>query len=63
MNKWKIDCIFFVPLLVTGLSCFDDISLLMLDGIELTAKFKCNSSYKEFLRLVLIKAIAYFFKP
>jgi len=31
----------------------------MLGGIELTTKFKCNSSYKEFLSLVLINAIAY----
>jgi hypothetical protein len=31
----------------------------MLGGIELTAKFKCSSSYKEFLCLVLINAVAY----
>jgi hypothetical protein len=33
----------------------------MLGGIELTAKFKHNSSYKELLCLVLINAVAYLY--
>lgn len=46
-------------LLVTDLSLFlMTYSSLMLDGTELTAKMKCDSSCKELVSLVLINAIS-----